>query len=321
MEDWQIIQMFDSLYQDIRQHGRFSESRPLLAHYTSLKNLELILKSDEIWFSNPLFMNDIQEVRFGIMEGITHFLASKEIEIACATKKRFEKLKNHFVSFSDRYSNEGVIDTYVFCLSEHIKTDNDGLLSMWRGYGENGNGAAIVFDSAKINDIPNSPLTIGKVVYASSEQRITWLRKKITEFSMLLNSNDIPYDKLHLAAYAFFDKIKLFAVYSKHHGFQEEREWRVVYNPDQDRNKLLHSMFGYLIGQRGVEPKLKFKVEPIGEITDPNLTLSNLVDRIILGPSISSPIAKASIIRMLQALGKSEFKDRIVASSIPFREL
>ena len=43
-----------------------------------------------------------------------------------------------------------MIDTYVFCLSEHAKDDTDGLLSMWRGYGGNGNGAAIVFDAGKL---------------------------------------------------------------------------------------------------------------------------------------------------------------------------
>ena len=43
--------------------------RPLhLAHYTSLEVLEKVMMNDEVWFSNPLLMNDYQEVRFGLSE-------------------------------------------------------------------------------------------------------------------------------------------------------------------------------------------------------------------------------------------------------------
>jgi hypothetical protein len=31
--------------------------------------LEAILRNDEVWLSNPLFMNDMEEVRFGINAG------------------------------------------------------------------------------------------------------------------------------------------------------------------------------------------------------------------------------------------------------------
>jgi hypothetical protein len=51
----------------------------------------------------------------------------------------------------------------LFCLSEHAKDDTDGRLSMWRGYGGNGNGAAIVFDTAKIAAREESPLVIAHV--------------------------------------------------------------------------------------------------------------------------------------------------------------
>ena len=42
---------------------------PDLVHYTSMQTLECILRDKEIWFSNPLFMNDLEELRFGMNEG------------------------------------------------------------------------------------------------------------------------------------------------------------------------------------------------------------------------------------------------------------
>jgi hypothetical protein len=44
------------------------------------------------------------------------------------------------------------------------------------------------------------------------------------------------------------------------------------------------------------------------------------IDRVILGPSfLSSPLARGTILRMLDVVGKSELKDRIKSSTIPFR--
>jgi hypothetical protein len=94
----------------------------------------------EVWFSNPLFMNDIEEVRFGLNTGANLFMTSTEIESACGTKERFDRLKTTFNHYYEVFANDHVINTYVFCLSEHAKDDLDGLLSMWRGYGGNGNG-------------------------------------------------------------------------------------------------------------------------------------------------------------------------------------
>jgi hypothetical protein len=33
-------------------------------------------------------------------------------------------------------THDHAIDTYVLCLSQHLRTDDDGVLSMWRGYME-----------------------------------------------------------------------------------------------------------------------------------------------------------------------------------------
>ena len=106
---------------------------------------------------------------------------------------------------------------------------------------------------------------------------------------------------------------------TKHKGFEEEEEWRIVYVPTNDKTKRLHSLFSYWNGPRGLEPKLKFTVGPIDGITDSDLSLSKIVDRIILGPSQSSPFAKAMVQRMLIEIKKPEIAARVVSSKIPFR--
>ncbi len=47
-----------TLNADIRAEEEFDQVKPFLAHYTSLDTLEKILRTNEIWFLNPLLMND-----------------------------------------------------------------------------------------------------------------------------------------------------------------------------------------------------------------------------------------------------------------------
>ncbi|MGH6811594.1 MAG: DUF2971 domain-containing protein [Methylocella sp.] len=319
MDDVQIFKMFEPLFADLLEGDSFPAKKPLLTHYTSIPVLEAILRNNEIWFSNPLFMNDMEEVRFGINAGANLFLTSAEIEFACGNKERFDQLKSTFNHYYNMFANEHVIDTYVFCLSEHVKDDTDGLLSMWRGYGGNGNGAAIVFDSGKFSARDGTPLIIAKVQYASTEERTKWLQQRTTQFAEILSKSSLPHDKLCLGSYSFFERLKLFPVFTKHQGFKEEAEWRVVYMRDRDKDRAFDRMISYSLGPRGVEPKLKLKVEHIPGLTEDNLSLSKIIERIILGPSLSSPLARATILKMLDALGRSDLKDRIKSSTIPFR--
>jgi hypothetical protein len=128
---WQLI--YVPLSEDITSDEHFPARRPMLAHYTSLEVLEKILTANEVWFSNPLFMNDLEEVRFGFIHGVRALKENGAIRDALKTNARYENFLaslDHYVSYFER---EHLLDTYVFCLSEHSPGDRDGLLSMWRG--------------------------------------------------------------------------------------------------------------------------------------------------------------------------------------------
>lgn len=319
MNDHQILAAFQPLWDDVVEAEEFYVKKPLLAHYTSIGNLEKVLQADELWFSNPLFMNDLEEVRFGVLRGVDLVLASQQIRDACKSTARIQLFTESFHHYFQRFEDEHAFDTYVFCLSEHDRNDYDGLLSMWRGYGGNGNGAAIVFDTGQLKSVEEAPLIIAKVHYGSADDRIAWLEGTLAKFATILAKTEISDEKLYLAAHALFERIKLFALFSKHRGFAEEREWRVVYVRDRDQANTLAPMFHYWIGPRGVEPKLRLKVAPIQGLTADDMSLNKIVERIILGPSLSSPLARTAVLRMLDRLNKPELKERVHASTIPFR--
>src|SRR5574337_961609 len=186
MNDLEIVQAFSPLYDDVVEADQFYVKKPLLAHYTSLSTLEKILETDEIWFSNPLFMNDLEEVRFGVLRGVDLVRGSREISDACQSTSRARLFTQYFDYYFQTFESEHAFDTYVFCLSEHDREDRDGMLSMWRGYGSNCNGAAIVFDAGQLKPVDHTPFILAGVHYGSVEERIAWLERTLSKFARIL---------------------------------------------------------------------------------------------------------------------------------------
>jgi hypothetical protein len=315
-----IWDLFTSLYPSPAEELASLQKVPFLAHYTSITALEGILRSNEIWFSNPLFMNDLEEVRFGIIRGTQVLRANEQLLTSLGTDER----RARFISALDHslgyFEENHAFDTYVFCLSKHDINDRDGRLSMWRGYGGQGRGAAIIFDTSKVTMLAGSPLILSKVHYGSGDERLAWVTQLGEDISKIVRNNSISNEQVYLIAQAAFERLKLFALFSKHIGFAEEEEWRVVYMPDRDEQNQLKQMLEYSIGSRGIEPKLKLKAQPLQGVIPDGVTLSNLTAEILLGPTTSSLLAQRSVARMLEVIGKPELKNRLRASSIPLRE-
>jgi Protein of unknown function (DUF2971) len=158
---------------------------------------------------------------------------------AGGTKGRADLLSQAFARFYQTFDEQHALDTYVFCASEHDPANTDGLLSMWRGYGQHGNGAALIFDTAKITPVPTSPLIAARVSYASDQDRVQQLQAMIADWATITKRERLPEAKLYLASYSAFMTIKTFALTTKHSGFSEEREWRIIYYPERDPQGLL----------------------------------------------------------------------------------
>ena len=309
----EIVNLFDA---DVVRYDL--QSVPMLAHYTSLDALQKIVCGGEIWFSNPLLMNDHEEVRWGILQGAAAVEQSPMLRISLKGV-RYQIFTQGFRQAVIDYGDAHLFDTYVFCLSEHATGDADGRLSMWRGYGGNGTGAAIVFDPKKLNVLQSSPLILDKVQYKTTKDRLDWIAVFIELINAALQTHQIADEDLPEFSRIAFERLKIAAIFSKHIGFAEEQEWRVVYMPDRDPNGVFRPYLGYLNGAKGLEPKLKFKLTPIPGVTAPDLSLEKLIDSIILGPSRASFLVEGSAKRMFEEAGRDVLKQRLRVSQIPFR--
>ena len=289
---------------------------PLLAHYTSIGTLERIAQTGEIWFSNPLYMNDVDELRYGMNLGIHAVRSHAGLREACPPA-HYNKLLDAFDELYSAFDNESAFDVYVFSCSEHDdEIGDDGLLSMWRGYGGDGNGVAIVFDMAPLL-AARSPLLVRKVQYLSYEASEAWMQDKLQQFADALQRAGGPVSHMQAAAAALFERIKLFALFTKHRGFHEEREWRIVYLREEDREGLFTQQLHYAISKRGIEPRLRFSTDVIAGPRSP-LKLEQMVQRIILGPVLATPLALRSVARMLEVY-QPAWSERVRRSTTPYR--
>jgi hypothetical protein len=309
----------EALWGDLPEETSFPASRPLLAYYTSVEVLEKILVHNEMWFSNPLYMNDWEELQYGMNIGALQFRTNSPLIEASGSDEVHRKLVAYFDHLFYDFDTKHAIDTYVLCFSKHSPENNDGLLSMWRGYGARGSGVALVIDTTKLGTIKNSPLILSNVHYASRQQRLEWIDSKLAQLAKIVRAQPKTDENLYCVAHSWIERLKLFSLFTKHNGFSEEQEWRVVYMSERDTTNALSSMLGYLVTARGVEPKLKLKLTALPGVVDSSVSIEVLTDRIILGPSISTVLAENSVRKMLRLNGKASLAERVMASSIPYR--
>jgi hypothetical protein len=289
---------------------------PLLAHYTSIGTLERIAQTGEIWFSNPLYMNDVDELRYGMNLGMHAVRSHAGLREACPPP-HYNALLDAFDELYAKFDSESAFDVYVFSCSEHDEEiGDDGLLSMWRGYGGDGNGVAIVFDMAQLL-AARAPLLVHKVNYLSYEESEDWMDAKLQRFAAALQGQGGPVDAMKQAAAALFERIKLFALFTKHRGFHEEREWRMVYLRERDRDGVFQQQLHYAIGSRGIEPRLRFTTDALGGPQEAP-ALRDMVQRIILGPVLATPLALRSVERMLE-IYQPAWAGRVARSTTPYR--
>lgn len=310
-----------TLWDDYDSSNDFPDQSPLLAHYTSISTIEKIIESNELWLSNPLFMNDWEELRFGMNTGADSFRANPLVANACGSPEMHSALIQAFDKIFHRFANDHAIDTYILCFSEHDPTDADGLLSMWRGYGEAGSGAALVIDTSKINAVKAIPLSIGRVHYATQSDRISWIEKKINALADLIIKLPKSEKVFESVAQIWFERLLAFSLFTKHKGFSEEREWRLVYVKENDPEFIFSPFLSYSITAQGVHPKLKLRLSEFSKASDllPDFNIADLTDRILLGPTISSELSVQSFRRMLDLASHGALAHMVRASTIPFR--
>lgn len=309
-------EVLKTMFEATAEAKNFPQFRPLIAHYTSIHVLESIAKHNEIWMSHPLQMNDTQELIEGLRVARHAFLECRNLKNALAEKwwpyfEAYKKIESDFLTTH-------AYDTYIFCFTEHDANDTDGALSMWRGYGGDGSGIAIVVNTGLlVEPTQPTPFVFSKIAYRSAIERKAVLDEAAEIAAKWVTGSAGKLVGAENLGRSFFRIALLAALFTKHNGFGEEREWRLVYLAEDDTNG---RRYHYHLGPRGPEPKLKVKIASDSLLSQAELSLDKIVDRILLGPTAASSLSQFAVRRMLREYDASRpLEQRVIASSTPFR--
>ncbi|PWC29815.1 DUF2971 domain-containing protein [Teichococcus aestuarii] len=281
-----------------------------VSHYTSAEVAINILRYKEIWMRNAYVMNDYSEIQHG----------EKCLEAAWQSDagKRFWELLDQGVPGLSASIKKIHLDdhlafrskTHIACFSEHGSHESNlGRLSMWRAYGGE-NSVALVFkpsflfpqekeprsDAPDVNVAPvfyQTPLEFTysfKVMAKKFEENLQYLGH--------LNGSEV--------ANALLNRFRFTVLSTKHPGFIEEKEIRLIVNPGFKENMEVNSDVKAINGV----PQIIYKF---------TLDVLNDLDHIIIGPCRYPVAIFDAFVSELSKIGFKEPKEKVVISEIPLR--
>lgn len=285
-------------------------------HYTGITAAKGILDSNGVWLRNVDCMNDFMEVEYGL----ELLAAASEGPIGKRLKKKFDTLhadfSDQFQDLFNSWSRTFRRQTYIFSMSEHrTKEDQLGRLSMWRAYGSD-TRLAIVMKSTPFVEV-NDALNVysSPVAYLDQDQHAAHFE----EFASTIEANADTVDALSRGDLMarLFRAFRFAALCTKHPGFEEEAEWRIIYTHDLDNPDRLRPSIQIVNGV----PQKVYSI-PLENLPDEGLvgiTIPEILDRIIVGPTEHPVPVKDAIAQMLTDAGVEDAASKVIVSDIPLR--
>lgn len=207
-----------------------ARTRPkIVYHYCSLETFFAIFSNSSIRLSNISKSNDSEEITY-LLPKMKKF-CSNLFNYYNETLSSEYKLQNDFINDVFNYKfNETSLSFYVICFSEE-----PDLLSQWRGYANDACGVSIGFSTESFYPLAcsiRSSYNFSQIRYSLSDL-YDQIEKYTTERIEQSFTGDSKNDSLALLN--IVDTTLSMVLYNsilyKNPNFNEEKEWRLVYNP------------------------------------------------------------------------------------------
>lgn len=268
-----------------------SRSNKTLSHYTSLDGFLNIIKESQIRASNILFLNDREEMEYGMR-------VAKDViaEIMQATGDTpVKRITRALTKSSD------IPDVYACCFCEE-----PDMLSQWRGYGVAGQSVSIQFDADALNQLARGHnMTLSQVIY-DKKKAISMLRERLknadASASIVRSVLGVTDENVYTADDARRTAAIDLAPNFKNDAFMQEQEWRIIAR-------------AHVVKQ--VEYRTRDNViMPYVNIGYENHPLP--ITRVTIGPGKDSALTRKSVEKFLSTRGFYSGVE-VAVSQIPFR--
>ena len=314
---------YDSIYGIMAPHAvgeqaRIEKDLTRFVHYTTAQSALEILQSKCLWMRNATCMNDYNEMAHGLHCVIEAFRTDAGKEFNAALDASHAGLAKELDDKFTAAAPELIAHTYISSVSEHSDDEEAyGRLSMWQSYGSKAGAAIVLNPGPFLRPTDALPIWVSPVAYIGPQgvqAEIQKIAEKMDSQRALLAT--VPREELLEIA---FRMLIISVVSSKHEGFREEREWRIVHMPtlwpaDPERLPLNQ------VSLSGV-PQPIFRI-PFVDYPDEGFygaTIPDLIHRIIVGPTQYPAASRMAFAQVLGAAGVELSLDRVHCSDVTLR--
>jgi hypothetical protein len=298
---------------------RAKENNIRFVHYTSADVALRIFREARVIMRSTLCMNDYLEFEHGLQQLVNFFRpeASTRAAFFNAVNECGANLAEDAIKVFDQWLPHNRSNLYVTCLSEHENDeDTHGRLSMWRAYSRGSVGVAIV--------LKNDPFWLESDSLNIFASPVAYLRKDSFDKELLRVVENIKTECSYLKAierervttFLFWTLIYA-AACTKHPGFAEEREWRILYFPKLWDSKILERSVENINGVPQPVYKIPLKNVPAEGII--GIEIPEILDRIIIGPSSFPWPLYDAFVSVLKDAGVADAEKKVTVSDIPLR--
>ncbi len=281
-------------------------------HYTSADVAKSIIENKQVWMRNTRTMNDFREIRHG-MECLQRGLRSPEGE------ELHELLLSIDGTGLNAFRNGEYLDwhkdgVYITCISEH-EDNEDGLgrLSMWRAYGGTTGVAMVIKNTPFMQRNDHLGAWTFPVTYCDLDGHLPKFRHMLERLKGKIEYYRTEGREAIENIYIF---LLFLALCTKHHGFAEEKEWRVVYNSVYTAPYLKR----IIASVRGTPQKVHLlPLRDIEEIDFRGASIPDLIDHIIIGPTTHPQVMGEAFVELLREAKVPNPESKVRISDIPLR--
>lgn len=315
-QDYLILKIFTPYAAERIEHVLSERSR--FVHYTTSEVAVSIIRNKSVWMRNAVVMNDFSEIQHGF-DCLKFAWSEHESGRRCKEllDLQFPGFVQEITNLYDGWHPDMQINTFITCLSEHSSDEDEhGRLSMWRAYGGR-SGVALVLSQTPFVALTDELKAFSSpVMYASKEDFAKYFSSVVENISS--NAELMRSMGRQHVLNIFFHLFRMAVLCTKHPGFAEEREWRVIYSPSLGVSRAIEKDVQVVRGVPQVINKIPLRNSPDEGLF--GVAIPDLLERIIIGPTDDQLSVYQAFTALLDADGIKDSSDRVLISGIPLRQ-
>lgn len=296
------------------------QKKTRFVHYTSAEVGLEILRTRKIWMRLACCMDDYSEVAHGLQSLAAAYASDHGTRLKTFLDAKFPGISKEIERQFNAAQNSLRLESFITCVSEHAgesreSEDSFGRLSMWRAF-DRGTGVALV-----ISQDPFWSTNTSMGVFTTPVAYLTEIdfAEELGILATTLEAKGAYLDKIgkDWVRAGIFNAFAMSAIATKHPGFYEEREWRVVRLPTHPFPCPFERPTKVIKGVPQQVIAIDLKDDPAQGIV--GIEPKAFIERIIIGPTdYPMPVYQAYLRGMADA-GIEKPEERLKVSFLPLR--